>query len=137
MRNLRKLIFKDLVNGVDCNITIYSFVCENCCDGKNHRVSFPTVDGKRDHQIFDLIHNDVCGKLNPGSLGGGYYFVIFIEDASKYTWVYILKNESEAFSACKNQKAFVENQYEKKIKILHTDNGGEYTSTEFEKYLQE
>lgn len=137
MNNLRKLIAKDLVKGIDCKITKDSFVCDNCCDGKNHRVPFPCVEGKRDHKVFDLIHSDVCGKLNPGSLGGGYYFVTFIDDASRYTWVYILKNKSEVFNTFRNWKALVEKQYEKKIKILRTDNGGEYTSTEFERYLQE
>lgn len=136
MNNLRKLVAKDLVQGIDCNITKDSFICKNCCDGKNHRVPFPTVEGKREHKVFDLIHSDVCGKLNPGSLGGGYYFVTFIDDASRYTWVYILKNKSEVFSKFINWKTLVENQYEKKIKILRTDNGGEYTSTEFEEYLQ-
>ena len=42
-------------------------------------------------KMFDLIHSDVCGKLNPGSLGGGNYFATFIDDASRYVWVYILE----------------------------------------------
>lgn len=137
MNNVRKLISKDLVKGIDCEITKDSFVCENCCDGKNHRVPFPTGKGNREHKILDLIHSDLCGKLNPGSLGGGNYFVTFIDDASRYTWVYILKNKSDVFNAFKSWKTLVENQYEKKIKILRTDNGGEYTSVEFEGYLQD
>ena len=135
MSNLRKIISNDLVRGIDCKITKDSFVCENCCDGKNHRVSFPKSEGNKKREVFDLIHSDVCGKLNPGSLGGGYYFVTFIDDASRYTWVFILKNKSDVFETFKNWKALVENQYERKIKVLRTDNGGEYTSTEFEDFL--
>ena len=74
--------------------------------------------------------------MNPESVGGGKYFVTFIDDATRYTWVYILKFKSEVFSTFQNWKTLVENQYEKKIKILRSDNGGEYVSTEFEKYLR-
>ena len=55
---------------------------------------------------------------------------------TRYTWIYILKKKSEVFEKFKSWKALVENQYDKKIKILRTDNGGEYTSNELETYLQ-
>ena len=137
MNNLRKLISKDLVKGVDCKVTNDSFICENCCDGKNHKTPFSNIESNRKRKIFELIHSDVCGKLNPSSLGGGNYFVTFIDDATKYTWVYILKKKSDVFDAFKNWKTLVENLYDRKIKIFRTDNGGEYTSSEFERYLQE
>ena len=137
MNNVRKLISKDLVNGIDCKITKDSLVCENCSDGKIHRAPFPVGEGNIEYKMFDLIHSDVCGKLNPGSLGGGNYFVTFIDDASRYVWVYILKNKGDVFNAFKSWKTLVENQYEKKIKIFRTDNGAEYTSVEFERYLQD
>ena len=137
MNNVRKLISKDLINGIDCKFTKDSLVCENCSDGKIHRAPFPVGEGNIEYKMFDLIHSDVCSKLNPGSLGGGNYFVTFIEDASRYVWVYILKNKGDVFNAFKSWKTLVENQYEKKIKIFRTDNGGEYTPVEFERYLQD
>ena len=137
MTNLRKLVTKELVRGIECDITKDSFLCNSCCDGKNHKVPFPVSESKSKHKVLDLIHSDVCGKLNPGSLGGGYYFVTFIDDASRYTWVYILKNKSDVFDTFKRWKTLVENLYEKKIKVFRTDNGGEYTSREFESYLVE
>ena len=134
---MRKLIDESLVKGVDCKVTKDSFICNNCCDGKNHRVPFPVSEDNRKRKVFDLIHSDICGKIIPGSLGGGCYFVTFIDDASRYTWVYILKKKSEVFNTFKNWKALVENMYDKKIKVFRTDNGGEYTSAEFESYLRE
>ena len=88
-------------------------------------------------KFYDPINSDVCGKIILGSLGGGCYFVTFIDDASRYTWVYILKKKSEVFNTFKNLKALVENMYDRKIKVFRTDNGGEYTSVEFESYLRE
>ena len=47
------------------------------------------------------------------------------------TWIYFLKTKDEVFSKFKEFKALIENLSEKKIKILRSDNGGEYTSKEF------
>ena len=50
-------------------------------------------------------------------------------------WVYILKNKSEVYQRFKEWKAQVEKSSGKKIKILRSDNGGEYTSSEFTAYM--
>lgn len=60
------------------------------------------------------------------------YCVLFIYDFSRNTWIYFLKKKSEVFDRFKEFKALVENQIEKKIKVLRTDNGGEFYSKEFE-----
>ena len=85
---------------------------------------------------LELVHSDVCGKMNSPSLGGGEYFLTFIDDYTHYTWVYILKHKSEVFSKFKKWKALMENACGQKLKTLHTDRGGECTSTEFEEFLQ-
>ena len=85
--------------------------------------------------LFELIHSDICGKLSLPSLGGGQYFVTFIDDASHYTWAYIFKKR-EVFNIFKNCKKLVEDQYSIKIKILRSDNDGEYISNEFEMFLK-
>jgi transposase InsO family protein len=57
--------------------------------------------------------------------------VSFIDDYSRKTWVYFLKSKDEVFGKFKEFKALIENLSERKIKILRSDNGGEYTSKEF------
>jgi hypothetical protein len=52
------------------------------------------------------------------------YYVSFIDEFSKNTWIYFLRNKSEVLDKFKEIKALVENQIEKKIKVLRTDNGG-------------
>jgi hypothetical protein len=64
-------------------------------------------------------------------LGGSLYYVIFIDDYSRKTWLYPLKTKDEVFSKFQEFKAEIENLTNKKIKTLRTDNGGEYTSKEF------
>jgi len=65
------------------------------------------------------------------SLSGYVYYVSFIDDYSRKTWVYFLKSKDEVLGKFKEFKALVENLSERKIKTLRSDNGGEYTSNEF------
>jgi transposase InsO family protein len=64
-------------------------------------------------------------------LGGSLYYVIFIDDYSRKTWLYLLKTKDKVFNKFQEFKAEIENLTNKNIKTLRTDNGGEYTSKEF------
>lgn len=61
--------------------------CEACALGKQHREEFPTHKEKRSTEILELIYTDVCGPMQTRSLGGAWYFLIFVDDRSRYTWV--------------------------------------------------
>jgi transposase InsO family protein len=71
------------------------------------------------------------------SINGYVYYVYFIDDYSHKTWVYFLKSKDEVFSKFKEFKDLIENLSERKIKILRSDNGGEYTPKEFVNYCKE
>ena len=64
---------------------------------------------------------------------GHLYFMTFIDDYSHKTWIYFLKSKEfdEVLDRFREFKALVENQFGKKIKVLRSDNGGEYTSDGF------
>jgi len=82
------------------------------------------------------VHSDVLGPVKVPSLGKSMYYVSFIDDFSSNTHIYFLKKKSEAFDRFKEFKALVENQIEKKIKVLRKDNGGEFCSKEFEEFCK-
>jgi hypothetical protein len=71
---------------------------------------------------------DVCGPMTQKSLSGCEYYLTFIYDYSRNTWIYFLKAKSEVFKWFQEFIALVENQYGKRIKVLRSDNGGEYSS---------
>ena len=48
-------------------------------------------------ELLGLVHNDLCGKINTQSLGGAEYFLAFIDDKTRYVWVYPLKHKDEVF----------------------------------------
>jgi hypothetical protein len=101
--------------------------CKGCVQGKNINNPFPKSDCKEEG-ILELIHSYVCGTMASTSLIGYVYYVSFIDDYSRNTWVYFLKSKDEVFGKFKEFKALIENLFERKIKILRIVNGGEYTS---------
>ena len=80
---------------------------------------------------LQLIHTDLCGPMLTPSLTGALYFLTFIDDYTHYTVITFLKQKSDALSHFLVYKNLVENQLNKKMKILRSDNGGEFNSKEF------
>ena len=72
------------------------------------------------------MHSDLCGPLPAISFSGFKYFLTFINDYSKHTWVYFLKLKSEVFDMFLAYNALVKKQYGQRILKLRSDNGGEY-----------
>jgi len=77
-------------------------------------------------EILDLIHTDVWGPAPIVSPSGLKYYVHFIDDFSRFTWIFPLKQKSETMHAFTQFKAMVENQFNTKIKVIQCDGGGEY-----------
>jgi transposase InsO family protein len=69
--------------------------------------------------------------------GGKRYFMTFIDDCTRFCYVYLLKTKDEALNYFKAYKAKVENQLERKITRLRSDRGGEYFSSEFSELCME
>lgn len=71
-------------------------VCKGCALNKNVKKPFTSGD-TRHKEILDLIHSDVCGPMSEKSLGGHHYYVTFLDDQSRKTWIYLLKSKYEVF----------------------------------------
>ncbi len=127
---------KQMVQGLKLSTSVDEVpsVCEPCLEGKQHRTPFP-VGTRRAAGPLDLLHSDVCGKMGNPSLSGSEYFVTFIDSYSHYTWVYVLKRKDQVFECFLKWKALVENFTGWQLKVLRTDNGGEYMSQMFKEHL--
>ena len=129
-KNLKLLRKKKNIKGEIFNKLDF---CKECVLAKQTRVSFG--DGMHtSKRVLDYVHSDVWGPYSTASIGGAYYFVSFIDDYSRKVWVYVMKAKSEVFEKFKVWLALVENQTGRKLKILRSDNGGEYVSKEFLDY---
>ncbi|MCI27168.1 retrovirus-related pol polyprotein from transposon tnt 1-94, partial [Trifolium medium] len=87
--------------------------------------------------VLEVVHSDVCGPFDEKSLGGNMYFITFVDEYSRKMWIYLIQTKDEVFDVFKRFKALVENQSSKRMKILITDGGGEYTSKKFESFCVE
>ncbi|KAJ0850834.1 putative RNA-directed DNA polymerase [Helianthus annuus] len=102
------------------------YKCETCVESKLTRTSSKSVE--RITEPLDLIHTDICDLKAVPTTGGNKYFITFIDDSTKYCYVYLLKSKDEAISKFILYKNEVENQLQKKIKALRSDRGGEYVA---------
>ena len=98
-----------------------------------HQFSFDKYDFKACKPL-ELIHFDVQGLAPITSINDFQYYVLCVDDYSKFTWLFLLKFTSDVFDVFKYFKATVENQLESNIKILRTDRGGEFTSNSFKRF---
>ena len=85
---------------------------------------------------MDIVHSDVCGPMSATSLRGNVYYVSFIDYYTRKTWIYFLKGKYEVFVKFKEFTVLVENLSEKKIKILISINGGEFTSNDLKNFCR-
>jgi len=74
--------------------------CENCVYGKRNWMSFPS-SVKREKRVLELIHNYVFGPMSVPSLGKSMYYVSFIDEFSRNTWIHFLKKKFEVFDMFK------------------------------------
>ena len=97
-------------------------------------VRFLRVGKQKKSENLELVHTDVWGPAQVQYLGGSRYYVTFIDDATRKTWVYCIRHKSNVFPTFKKWKYLVENEIRKRLKCLKSDNGGEYYSKEFDSY---
>lgn len=110
--------------------------CEICAMEKSTRVPFKKITEKRTNDLLEVIHTDVWGPSRQLSIAGSRYYVIFIDDYSRWCDVTFIKNKTEVLEAFKNYKARVERQTSRKIKYLQSDNGREFVNNEFDNFLK-
>jgi hypothetical protein len=117
----------DLVKGSKCHACVESKQPHN-----PHKAA-----AARDLAPLELIHSDLCEINGELTKGGKRYSMTFINDCTRFCYMYLLKSKDEALNYFKIYKAEVENQLEKKIKRLRSDCEGEYFSNDFSEFCAE
>jgi hypothetical protein len=121
LANLNLIPKFDLVKGSKCQVCVQS---KQPCK--------PYMAAKvRNLVPLDLIHSDLCEINGILTKGAKRYFITFIDDSTRFCYVYLLKSKDKALLYFMTYKAEVENQLERKNKRLRSDHGGEYFSGDF------
>ena len=82
--------------------------------GKNIRNPFPQSEHKSKEPL-DLVHSDVCGPMSIHFFSVYSYYINFMDDYSRKTWIYFVKAKSEVFERFRKFKTLVENQTGRRI----------------------
>ncbi|WVZ70719.1 LOW QUALITY PROTEIN: hypothetical protein U9M48_019362 [Paspalum notatum var. saurae] len=105
-------------------------LCDSCLAGKQ-RSPFAKKAKYRASDRLELVHSDMCGPISPATHGGRKYFLLLVDNATRFMWMRLLSAKDEAPEAIKQFQAKVEAETGYKLKVLRTDRGGEFTSVEF------
>ena len=90
-------------------------VCESFLEGKMFKRHF-NAKGRKAQELLELAHTNVCGPMSTQANGGYEYFITFMDDYSRYGYVYLMRWKSEAFEKFKEFRAEVKNQLGKHIR---------------------
>jgi hypothetical protein len=92
---------------------------------KQVQLPYPSSESVSEHP-FDLVHSNIWGPTSFAFKGGHKYYIIFIDDFSRHTWIHFMKHRSEALSIPKNFSAMIRTHFDTPIHIFCADSVGEY-----------
>lgn len=122
------------------NLKVIKCSCENLCgicqEGKMSRKPFAKFKPRQSKAILDLVHSDVCGPMPTQTPSGKRYLLTFIDDYSRFTFVYLLRNKNEVTEKLKQFVELMKTSKGIKPKVINTDRGGEYVNKETKKFLK-
>ncbi|XP_043806668.1 uncharacterized protein LOC122721806 [Manihot esculenta] len=111
-------------------------VCTSCVLAKSHKSTYHISTNKSDTP-FSIIHSDVWGPA-PESVSPDYrYFVTFIDDCTRVTWVYLLKQKSEVAEKFCDFFRMIKTQFHRTIQVLRSDNGGEFVNNHLQTFFRD
>ncbi|RVW69729.1 Retrovirus-related Pol polyprotein from transposon TNT 1-94 [Vitis vinifera] len=112
-----------------------SYHCEICQFAKHTRTVYPQIPYKPS-TVFSLVHSDVWGPSRIKNISGTRWFVTFVDDHTRVTWVFLMKEKSEVGHIFQTFNLMVQNQFNSKIQVLKSDNAKEYFTSSLSTYLQ-
>ncbi|GAB2292252.1 hypothetical protein Dimus_038193 [Dionaea muscipula] len=115
--------------------SVSQLFCESCQLAKHHRATYLSRNNTRASTPFELVHSDIWRPCPIQSRVGFRYFVTFVDDYSRMTWLYLLRSCDELFSVFSAFYAEIHTQFSLPIRMLRSDNAREYFSSHFTAFM--
>lgn len=134
--SLKKMFNEKMVTGIElkrCNNC--QLECEVCLQSKMSRKTFKKVKATTTKKCFDLIHTDLCGPMRTMTHTNRKYILTFIDDYSRYTTIFLLREKSEVNDKLIQYVTLLKNQFNAKPKRFNSNRGGEYFNRSMEEYM--
>lgn len=124
---LKQLGTKEMVRGMPL-VEHMEQLCDTCVGRR-----FPLQASFGAKEKLELVHGNLCGPVTSATPSGRRYFLL-IDDVSRYMWAVLLDTKAAAADTIKRLQVFAEKECGRKLRVLHIDNGGEFTAAEFAAY---
>jgi hypothetical protein len=118
---LRKLARDDMVRGLP-EVEQVDQICDGCLAGKHRRSSFPHRAEYR-VEVLELVHGDLCGPITPPTPSGSCYFLLLVDDSSRYMWLRTVRSKDQAAVAIKQFQQVAEAETRTKLHAFRSDRG--------------
>ena len=137
---IQRLVRDQMVRGLEEGVVGEYKMCRGCKMGRSSEQSHPRKSPEyRAKEPLELVHTDIAGPFEPVAIGGkGHkYNLLMIDDFSRKSWVVPLRRKSDTAAALKEWIVVRENEVGKKLKVLRSDNGGEFMDGALGKWYRE
>ncbi|GJZ59827.1 putative ribonuclease H-like domain-containing protein [Tanacetum coccineum] len=126
-KNMNKLVKGNLVRGLPPKLFQNDHTCVACNKGKQHKVSYKakTVVSSFSEPL-QMLHMDLFGPTSVRSISHKFYCLVITDAFSRFSWVFFLAKKDEIVGILKEFINVVENQLNKKVKVIRSDNGTEF-----------
>jgi hypothetical protein len=132
--NLVKVIKREAVRDIPQITKPTNTLCKHCQHGKQTKTKFKSKEYST-RRPLEILHTDLVGPTTTKGLKSEKYFMLLVDEYTRMTAFFFIKNKSKSFENFKIYKEMVENDMDSRIKFLRYDNGGEFTSKEFMDYF--
>jgi hypothetical protein len=134
MSQLNQLTKHDLVRGLNDVKFEKNKLCSSCPAEKQVENTHPNKSQMSIHRPLELFHMGLFGPTSFVSIGGNSYYLVIVDDYSRFTWVYFLRDKSNVFETFKSFAILAQNQFEFYIKKVRSDNGSELKNARIDAY---
>lgn len=125
---------KKLMPHLFSNIHLCELKCDTCILAKQTRASY-IPKGYESSSPFNLIHLDIWGPSRVASINGAKWFITFVDDHTRLTWVYLMKSKVEVGNIIRTLLTIIKTHFDTIVKVFRSDNGTEYLDKEVREYL--
>nr|GFA73253.1 putative ribonuclease H-like domain-containing protein [Tanacetum cinerariifolium] len=134
---INNLVKNNLVQGLPKMKFEKDHLCSACEQGKIHRKHHRSKTAFASNKPLYLLHMDLCGPMRVQSINRKRYVLVFVDDYSRYTWVFFLHSKDEAFELIISFIKKTQVNLQLQVQRVRTDNGTEFKNKTLAKFFDE